>query len=686
MAETELPEGFQLEHPVEPAPAAAAPQEAHSPETQDLPPGFELESDKYGSLGQTTAATAEAAARAATLGGSTVLERALGVPAQDIEGRERQLSPAVSIPASMLGAAIPIALTGGVAAPAEGALVARGVAPLAARAIGFGAEGALFGAGNVVNDAALGDPNLNAQKILQDVGFGFATSAGLGVLSKALKALPVLQRAAEAAPKETAPVLDAPGTPQSGVTPATIEDIASRVEKAKASGESLDLPQKAVLQDALSRVEMDHPVHPLQFNSLDNQAKRDLYKSAQEIPGKVGESLKSYEALQKNELLGKTAQTIRDLSPEIEPTSDAVKGGERAIDAFTQNYNPKKNALAPVFEAFKSQNTENPELHLPGMIEAFTNAIPGVSNMLDTSGADLEILPYKTAFGIDHSTYNAVKEAVESLKDNPETVQGLLNIRSGLKQHVNVLEQGSAPAEIRALRAAAMDYIQKAAGNDEIRELLKRYAINEQQRGVIEKVFGASVGSPEFGAISKVKPENIGDRIFSNTAAVSAAKQILPKEKFNQILANWLSEAKQAATDKGAFSSNKFASFLKRNQDALNEAFSENPASLQRLKDLTTIMRILPDSPPINPSGTAKTLLSTISHFGEFLTHPEQIPGKSLKHFSEMLQKKSIQNELEAALAGKSEHSSKLNMISKILKRSDKRIDEGVKGIFGNRK
>jgi len=100
----------------------------------------------------------------------------------------------------------------------------------------------------------------------------------------------------------------------------------------------------------------------------------------------------------------------------------------------------------------------------------------------------------------------------------------------------------------------------------------------------------------------------IGDKIFGNTATVEAAKNILPPEQFQRILSNWLAEAKATATDKGAFSANKFGSFLRRNQDALQIAFNDRPEQLQRLKDLTTVMRILPDAPSINPSGTAKTL------------------------------------------------------------------------------
>lgn len=71
---------------------------------------------------------------------------------------------------------------------AENALVAKGVAPWAARAIGYGAEGAAFGAGNINSDLALGDPNLNSQKIMQTIGTGALMGSGLGLLSYGLVA------------------------------------------------------------------------------------------------------------------------------------------------------------------------------------------------------------------------------------------------------------------------------------------------------------------------------------------------------------------------------------------------------------------------------------------------------------------------------------------------------------------
>lgn len=156
---------------------------------------------KYGSGLQQMATAAESFASALTGGLSTLAERGLGIPASDIAGRE-SANPAVSLAGGVAGVALPaVASLGGTleySAPSliakAGARAAEAVAPkavvglleggagVAASAIrgaaGAGVEGALFGAGNVVHEAALGDPNLTAQSVMAQIG-GVGALTGL---------------------------------------------------------------------------------------------------------------------------------------------------------------------------------------------------------------------------------------------------------------------------------------------------------------------------------------------------------------------------------------------------------------------------------------------------------------------------------------------------------------------------
>jgi hypothetical protein len=165
--------------------AEAAPIGAASGALQDF-----VKEDTYGTPGQMLATGAEGLARGASLGLSDQIETGLGVDPKEIKNR-MDVNPVLSTGTQVLGGAGLLGLTGGAAAPIEEALGGGALA----RAVGFGVEGAGFGAGNAVTEQALGDPNLTAQKVLADIGMGAAFGSGMGALSKGVEA--VLPKAAQ---------------------------------------------------------------------------------------------------------------------------------------------------------------------------------------------------------------------------------------------------------------------------------------------------------------------------------------------------------------------------------------------------------------------------------------------------------------------------------------------------------
>lgn len=139
---------------------------------------------KYGGLGQQVLAGVEGAAKGFTFGLSPAIEVASGLSTPEaIAGRE-EANPITSPVAQGTGFLGFNALTGGIAAPAEAGAAAIGLGPLAAKVAGYGLEGAGIGAGNSVSDYALGDPSLNAQKVLANIGMGAAFGGSLGVISR----------------------------------------------------------------------------------------------------------------------------------------------------------------------------------------------------------------------------------------------------------------------------------------------------------------------------------------------------------------------------------------------------------------------------------------------------------------------------------------------------------------------
>jgi hypothetical protein len=176
---------------------------------------------KYGTTGQAAIAGVEAAASTLTFGASTWLEKAAGVDPEAIAAREKA-NPLAVTAGETAGVILPLLATGGASAVAQGAkgavqTAAKATAPalleragkaaakvamrelpanaslaqrLAAKGLSAAAGGAVQGAGyevgQLVHEAALGDPNLTAESALARIGMSAATfgamEGGVGIL------------------------------------------------------------------------------------------------------------------------------------------------------------------------------------------------------------------------------------------------------------------------------------------------------------------------------------------------------------------------------------------------------------------------------------------------------------------------------------------------------------------------
>jgi len=674
------------------------------------------DSDKYDTLPQHVLGNVENFARAGTLGASDLAETGLlGQSQEDVRGRENALSMPEKIASGIAGGATLIGLTGGLGAPLEAAMGGG----YGAAALGYGAEGALFGAGNVVSDASLGDPNLNAEKIISEVGFGAALGGGLGILGRALKGAPELPGSilepgsGPTSPPGTGgasnPIMTDPMPPKEPI--GSFAALEKRNANSIANGQSVEMPQKQALTEALSRLpDLENQILPQQIESLSSHGANQDYQILRDSPNKVGAEIKNTEGLQKQELTSKIDSTISDLHPDGAPTSDPVQAGNRANEIFTNQYQQEQAELRPFYDATDKLILGPASGDIAPLVNEFSKAVPGVARMFGYGDVgELEnVLPYDSKWGIDKSTYNAVKDVFDSLKasgDENSSFSELKNLRQGMSQNVNTLDQGAGPGQIRALKAAFMNYnqnvledaipqdatIQSGEGTMNLRDVAKRYAINEQQRDVIEKNFGASVGRQEYGAISKVKPEDILDNMFKDTATTTAAKNILSPDDFNELLSDHLAHNRGLVTKNNVFSSNKFASFLKRHQSELGAAFSDNPETLQRLKDLSTVSTIVPDNASINPGGTAKTFIGMLKNMGTadlFIglhNLPALVGKKTMEILNEARATRNAVNEFNQGLAGQSAKQARLQQTSKILSQVDNAMNKGAAAIFSQR-
>ena len=158
--------------------------------------------NKYGGAGQQAIAGLEAAGRTLTFGGSSLLEKKLGVPVEDIQGRE-EANPITSTVGSVAGLLSPVG-EGAVLAKAGQAaakglekaaprLVEKGILAGASKgAVKLATENALFQAGDETSKMILEDPHQTLGTAITNIGLAGAIGAvgggGLGAVGALWKA------------------------------------------------------------------------------------------------------------------------------------------------------------------------------------------------------------------------------------------------------------------------------------------------------------------------------------------------------------------------------------------------------------------------------------------------------------------------------------------------------------------
>lgn len=651
---------------------------------------------RAGGESDTALAALEGFARTFSLGGSDWAETKLGIDSPERIKERMQASPIAAGTGALVG--------GGALGGALG--IGSGATSAISKIASSGAEGALFGAGNLSSDLALGDPNVNAQKVVANLGGGFLFGSALGALGHSINAAPAMANAVDASsPEAVALAAGAPLETQAGgprlidapmgkVDPNDLQSIKKAVDEArKYGGMDVELPQSKDITDAEARLsgDLQFPINGAQKTSLTSQAAKDAYNVIRELPDEDASVLRDYETLQKQERYQRIGSTIDDIAPGKDLADTQVQAGNRANQIFEKKLEDTKNDLGPQFEMLNKTPIEDID-HLQGIMEKITEKVPSVAQMFDTSQGEFKIKDYSPKWGLDKPTYDRVSDLVRDIQEEqPKNIGEVLNLRRA------VSPPGEMPLsqQLYPMKSAMLDYAQglvdKAAegqgigelGNEtSARDVLRQWAVMEQQKGVIKKAFGAATGDEPFAQISRVKPEKIMDRIFANTATVDAAKNILSKEEFHELLANHMNLKKMEMTPEGAFSSAKFLSFLKgkNTSSALDQAFSDNPASLQRLRDLTLSSRYLPDAASINPSGTAKTVVG----MAQALAKKGGIEERILDFVTDKAKEYETKAQIQEMMQGRAAQSTKLNTLKGVVNKISSQISQNAKAIFNS--
>ena len=674
-----------------------------------LPKFFEQNKEKETAL-------AESIASGVTLGASRIVENKI-MDNQADQARRVQQSQDLTTFGNAFGNAGMLAMTGG-----SGALLEKaGISGLKKVALGSAIDATGLAAGNVVSDQALGDPDLNAQKLASALwdakgdlalsaifgaGTGLAihgTISGLKKFGPLKGSIPEAIQANQAEPTAVpTPPPDAPITRinpeapqfakyQEAVKATDLSEIEKQLADAKAMGLTTDLPQKQALIDAQSRLpESQFPLNRLQLDSMNNQAADVNYQTMKQLKTEDGGKIGDIEAFQKQEALSHTDLNIKNIAPDYEATPDLQEAGDRIKKTFSDNYKATKEAEIPLMNALKNYELPNQD-HVPGVINQMSNRVPGISQMFDAdTGA---IREYNPGWGIGKDTYNTVKSTIDGMRELPDVgIKELANLRDSME--LNLDPQSKAGSQIRQLKAGMMDYIQGQLEKVEpnvpaeanvLRDSMKRYAINEQNREIIGRVFGAPIDSPNFMDNIRNPSERVLDKVFSSTESVKAARQLLGQKQFNNVLADYLTAARDKVTREGVFSSNKFKSFLDKKNYPLSEAMSDpkNAVTLQKIKDWNTKMRYFADAKPQNVSGNIGEI-HKLTKVAEDIANGDfgSVAKYAKEHFFGKMKEQSQKKAINDALQGKGEVLNKVRAVDKMNKTVDDKVTSGVRAIL----
>lgn len=401
----------------------------------------DAEQAQYGSAGQTALAGLAGAARGASFGASDQLLTRTGLVKPETLAGLSKANPIASTVGNIAGGAGITALTGGLAPEAAG------LAKVAAMA----AEGAAFGAGQAISDEALGDPELNGQKVLSHIGFGAALGGGLGLLGKAVESgAPAIVRKL----KDVVAKFDKEGNFSenlkaglSGKTPDSLaQDFSKNLEEMYSSA------KKVVSETKGLPLSEGHEAVTEQFRK-DFMKKMSTSKGTDYVvdPGKVASYLKDSDAATRD-LRKRTLDSFVESSKSVADAAEnhhGFKSGSESIASYIKELSDKQEKLLSVA---KAANKDSHGFHATGLLakvvseahKAVTNpyqlgkALHNVSHVLSTldsmtGGVSKDIAKgAKNIFSsgavrgavlaTPNSSYEKASKRVRELHSNPEVL------------------------------------------------------------------------------------------------------------------------------------------------------------------------------------------------------------------------------------------------------------------------
>jgi hypothetical protein len=616
------------------------------------PPGFELDSEHYGTLGQQSLAGLEGIGKGLLGPVAPALEEATGLTTgADIRARA-EANPITHGASEVGGFVLPAILSGGATAEAkaglgalslpsligkvgEGAEAAAGAAGITSKlAIGGlkgGAELAALQGSDELYKTVTGDPNQSLQTAAINIGLSGILGAPFGAALGAVS--PLWKATAEG---DTGKMLDAAKANLTGIGPdektvlESMQELKPNAGDIQAAADRLGAP---ILESQISASKAIQDFDSLLLNSgtIPALARRNTLQRGINIAEQaVDTSLGDVENMSK---VGLGSALKDSLTAKVESAQQPINALYDSIKQSTQNVPVSDNAKRAIIANLKD-------------IDGYNIVGSSVRSLIDNAIENIKTFDSVDAVKNYRSYVN--RELGLGANGNQKYVIGEIAQKlSNLEENSIVRAGESLAKEARdpAVRTATQQLLEQRQQANSFYKTFK-----DSTRGITDILFGKNKNYGPQGLIDALDnlPEEKFVNLFSkdNFGALNKFGKSFPDEM--KLLVDYQKGAiRSAATKDGVLDVNKVMRSLdKFGPEVKGLMFS--PEELQKLSDVRTYMESIPKN--INPSGTSKA-----EALRRFITNPASSTVQTVgdyglgKFISAMVPKGTLEKTVSAA-------------------------------------
>jgi uncharacterized protein YxeA len=397
-------------------------------------------------------------------------------------------------------------------------------------------------------------------------------------------------------------------TVSKALPPKSASELVSKYGAGSKFAEKIELPSAERLRQVEAILpDLEFKPLPPHHQMLKDKTSQSILRLRRELPDDIGQALSNYEQGMKREAQAKVGELIQGVTRRT-PLS-RIEAGESLLSQVKAMHETTKDALAPLFNRFDKARL--PVTHVgPELQATLIRDIPKLKPYLhfEEGSRLIALKPFSPSMGITEGAYSKLKAVVQNLNNPKLGFRDLQNIREYLRQSLDPVNPKSTQV-LSDFRKSMLNYMQdlmsEKGKNTQVKATFQKYAQNEQFLEQMERIMGGKVES--FDQLLQANPDRVLDRIFLSSQNMDVARKLLGEQRFRPLVGDYLNGLVEKATDQGGLSANKLMSLYKQKRDIFRRALSKGESD--RLEALVDYMRIIPDAPSPNPSGTGKATM-----------------------------------------------------------------------------